>query len=34
VHIYQIAAVLLFFSATLVWLAPRPRGDSGGGGGH
>jgi DHA2 family multidrug resistance protein len=28
VHIYQIAAVLLFVASTLVWFAPRPRGAS------
>jgi DHA2 family multidrug resistance protein len=26
VHIYQTAAVLLVFSASVIWLAPRPRG--------
>ncbi|MDO6413829.1 DHA2 family efflux MFS transporter permease subunit [Sphingomonas sp. BIUV-7] len=34
VHIYQVAAALLFVSATFVWFAPRPRGSPAAGGGH
>jgi DHA2 family multidrug resistance protein len=34
VHIYQVAALLLFLASTFVWFAPRPRAGPPAGGGH